>query len=77
MTTVHCRDNDPASTAEATLPELIVAAIRAGDHEAAATARKTLSERALAAATPWALGLRARCEASRTPSRRASGRAMW
>ena len=56
-------DNDPASTAEATLPELIVAAIRAGDYEAAATARKTLSERALAAATPWALGLRARCEA--------------
>jgi DNA-binding NarL/FixJ family response regulator len=56
-------DNDPACTAEATLPELIQAAVRAGDYEAAATARKTLSERALAAGTPWALGLRARCDA--------------
>ncbi|MGH3174034.1 MAG: hypothetical protein ACRDPF_09260, partial [Streptosporangiaceae bacterium] len=56
-------ENDPACTAEGTLPELIEAAIRVGDYEAAATARKTLSERALAAATPLALGLRARCEA--------------
>ena len=56
-------DNDPAWTAEATLPELIQAAVRAGDYEAAATARKTLSERAVAAGTPWALGLRARCDA--------------
>ncbi len=38
-------------------------AYTAGDYEAAATAHKTLSERALAAGTPWALGLRARCEA--------------
>jgi DNA-binding CsgD family transcriptional regulator len=56
-------ENDPAYTAEATLPELIQAAVRAGDYEAAATAHKTLSERTLAAGTPWALGLRARCEA--------------
>jgi DNA-binding NarL/FixJ family response regulator len=56
-------DNDRAGTAEGTLPELIEAAVRAGDYEAAAIARKTLSERALAAGTPWALGLRARCEA--------------
>jgi hypothetical protein len=56
-------ENDPAHTAEVTLPELIQAAVRAGDYEAAATANKTLSERALAAGTRWALGLRARCEA--------------
>jgi DNA-binding NarL/FixJ family response regulator len=56
-------ENDAAGTAEGTLPELIVAAIRAGDYQAAATAQKTLSERALAAGTPWALGLCARCEA--------------
>jgi DNA-binding CsgD family transcriptional regulator/tetratricopeptide (TPR) repeat protein len=56
-------EDDPAFTAEATLPELVEAAARAGQSEVAATACKNLSERALAAGTPWALGLRARCEA--------------
>jgi DNA-binding NarL/FixJ family response regulator len=56
-------DNDPAGTAEVILPELIEAAVRAGDYEAASTAQKSLSEHAFAAATPWALGLQARCEA--------------
>ena len=55
------------------LPELIEAAVRACDNEAAATAHKTLSERALTAATPWALGLRARCEALLTEGGDAEG----
>jgi DNA-binding CsgD family transcriptional regulator len=56
-------EEDPPYTAEVTMPELIESTARAGDYEAAATAHKILSERALAAGTPWALGLRARCEA--------------
>jgi DNA-binding CsgD family transcriptional regulator len=55
--------DDLAFTAEAALPELIEAATRAGNRQAAATAYETLSQRALAAGTPWALGLRARCQA--------------
>jgi len=56
-------ENDPAYSAEAILPELIEAAFRAGEREVAATAYETLSQRALAAGTPWGLGLRARCAA--------------
>ena len=56
-------ENDPALTAEATLPELVEAALRAGEREVAGTAYKTLSQRALAAGTPWGLGLHARCAA--------------
>ena len=56
-------ENDPAYTTEGTLPELIEAAVRAGEREVAATAYETLSRRALAAGTPWGLGLRARCAA--------------
>jgi DNA-binding CsgD family transcriptional regulator len=56
-------ENDPALTAEATLPELVEAALRAGEREVAGTAYETLSQRALAAGTPWGLGLRARCAA--------------
>ena len=55
--------NDPAYSAEGTLPELIEAAVGAGEREAAAAGYETLSQRALAAGTPWGLGLRARCAA--------------
>ena len=56
-------ENDPVYTAEAILPELVESAYRAGEYEIAATALETLSQRALAADTPWGLGLRARCAA--------------
>jgi DNA-binding CsgD family transcriptional regulator len=56
-------ENDPVLTAEGTLPELVEAAFRAGEREVAAAAYETLAQRALAAGTPWALGLRARCAA--------------
>jgi DNA-binding CsgD family transcriptional regulator len=56
-------ENDPAYTVEGTLPELIEAAFRAGERAVAATAWETLSQRAVAAGTPWGLGLRARCAA--------------
>jgi DNA-binding CsgD family transcriptional regulator len=56
-------ENDSIYTVARTLPELIEAAFRAGNREVAVTAYETPSRRALAASTPWALGLRARCAA--------------
>ncbi len=53
-------EDDPVFMAEATLPELVEAAARAGHRDVAGSAFETLSDRALAAGTPWALGLRAR-----------------
>ncbi len=55
--------HDPPLTAEWTLPELTEAAVRSDNQEVARTTFATLAERATAAATPWALGLRARCQA--------------
>jgi DNA-binding NarL/FixJ family response regulator len=56
-------EHDPPFTAEAMLPELIEAAVRSDSQQAAASAYAILAERARTAGTPWALGLRARCQA--------------
>jgi DNA-binding CsgD family transcriptional regulator len=56
-------ENDPVTTAEVALPELVEAAVRLGRREVAESAYETLSQRALAVATPWAMGLRARSAA--------------
>jgi DNA-binding CsgD family transcriptional regulator len=55
--------DDLAVTAERALPELIEAAVRSGHRDAAASAFAVLADRTSAAGTPWALGVRARCQA--------------
>jgi DNA-binding CsgD family transcriptional regulator len=54
---------DPVFTAETALPELIEAAVRSDNHQVAHTAYAALADRAKTAGTPWALGIRARCQA--------------
>jgi DNA-binding CsgD family transcriptional regulator len=56
------RDDHPF-TAEWMLPELIEAAVRSDQQQVARTAFATLADRTSAAGTPWALGIRARCQA--------------
>jgi DNA-binding CsgD family transcriptional regulator len=55
--------HDMVMMAEWALPELIEAAVRSGHHDAAARAFATLVSRSSTAGTPWALGVRARCQA--------------
>ncbi|HEY2076137.1 MAG TPA: LuxR C-terminal-related transcriptional regulator [Streptosporangiaceae bacterium] len=59
----HVVRNDIAFTTEQALPELIEAAVRSDHRDAAASAFAVLADRTSAAGTPWALGLRARCQA--------------
>ncbi len=55
--------HDTPFTAETTLPELIEAAVRSGHQDVARSAFATLADRTTTAGTPWALGIRARCQA--------------
>jgi DNA-binding CsgD family transcriptional regulator len=56
-------EDDLPLAAELTLPELIEAAVRSDHRKVADRAFAILADRASTAATPWALGLRARCQA--------------
>jgi DNA-binding CsgD family transcriptional regulator len=56
-------EDDTISVGNQVLPLLIEAAGRVGDRSAAAAALRRLEERATIAATPWALGILARCRA--------------
>jgi hypothetical protein len=55
--------DDPPWTAEVTLPELIEAAVRSDNQQVAHSAFAILADRTRIAGTPWALGIRARCQA--------------
>jgi DNA-binding CsgD family transcriptional regulator len=54
-------EHDPVLTAEQTLPVLVQAAVCSGNREVASSAFAILDDRASAAGTAWALGVRACC----------------
>jgi DNA-binding CsgD family transcriptional regulator len=55
--------DDPPAVGNLVLPLMVEAGLRSGHHDAAAAALARMTERAQAAATPWGLGLLARCQA--------------
>ena len=66
--------DDPPGVGNLVLPLIVEAGVRAGRRDAAAAALTRMTERAQAAATPWALGLLARCEALMTAGEQAEAR---
>jgi DNA-binding CsgD family transcriptional regulator len=66
--------DDPPSVGNLVLPVIVEAGVRTGDREAAAAALARLAERARDAATPWGLGLLARCQALMSADEHAEAR---
>jgi ATP/maltotriose-dependent transcriptional regulator MalT len=70
---INAMEDDLPASGSRTLPDAVEAAVRCGAFDVAATSLDRLAVRASATATPWALGLLARCQALMADDDRAEG----